>query len=81
MTPKILRGITYIIDFDPSKGMQFKISSGILKRCTAAVLSRNATHRVRRGAMVAPLSSPPAPMEIFTLPVPSAGVGLVAVCD
>ena len=81
MTPEILRGTTHIIDFDLSKGMQFKISSEILKRRPTVVLLRNATHRVRRGVMVLRLSSAPAPMEIFTVAVPSAGVGSVAVSD
>ena len=55
MTTEILRGTTYIIDFDPTKGMQFKVGFGILKRRPAVVLSRNAINRERPGTMVVPL--------------------------
>ena len=47
MTPEILRGTACIIDFDPLKGMQFKVGSDFLKRRPAAVLSRNAINRER----------------------------------
>ena len=41
----------------------------------------NAINRVRRTVVVVPLSSAPTPVEIFAVPVPSAGTNSVAVCD
>ncbi len=81
MNPDIKRGDIYIVDFDPPKGEEFKVGAEILKRRPAVVISHNAINRVRRTVMVVPLSSSPRPVEIFAVPVPSAGVNSVAVCD
>src|ERR1035437_10756548 len=75
------RGHIYIGDYDPLKGEEFKVGSEILKRRPAVVVSHNAINRVRRTVMVVPLSSSPRPVEIFAVPVPSAGTNSVAVCE
>ncbi len=78
---EIRRGDIYIVDFDPPKGAELKVGSEIVKRRPAVVISRNAINKIRRTVMVVPLSSSPTPVEIFAVPVPSAGVNSVAVCD
>ena len=81
MSPDIKRGDIYLVDFDPPKGEEFKVGSEIVKRRPAVVISHNGINRARRTVMVVPLSSSPKPVEIFAVPVPSAGVNSVAVCD
>lgn len=81
MNASIKRGDIYIVDFDPPKGQELKVGSEILKRRPAVVISHNAINRIRRTVMVVPLSSAPNPVEIFAVPVPSAGTNSVAVCD
>ena len=81
MIQDIRRGDIYIVDFDPPKGQELKVGSEIMKRRPAVVMSRNAINRARRTVMVVPLSSSPAPIEIFAVAVPSAGRQAVAVCD
>lgn len=81
MNASIKRGDIYIVDFDPPKGAEFKVGSEILKRRPALIMSHNAINRARRTVMVVPLSSSPKPVEIFAVPVPSAGTNSVAVCD
>lgn len=81
MSPDIKRSDIYIVDFNPPKGEEYKLGSEILKRCPAVVISHNAINRARRTVMVVPLSSSPRPVEIFAVPVPSAGINSVAVCD
>ena len=81
MNTNIKRGDIYFVDFDPPKGEEFKVGSEILKRRPAVVVSHNAINRARRTVMVVPLSSSPSPVEIFAVPVPSAGNNSVAVCD
>lgn len=81
MTAGILRGDIYVVDFDPPKGEEVKVGSEIMKRRPAVVISHNAINRVRRTVMVVPLSSSPKPVDIFAVPVPSAGANSVAVCD
>lgn len=81
MTADIKRGDIYIVDFDPPKGQEYKVGSEIVKRRAAVVVSHNAINRARRTVMVVPLSSSPRPVEIFAVPVPSAGPNSVAVCD
>lgn len=81
MTPHLRRGDIDLIDFDPPKGEEFKVGSEILQRRPAVVLSRDAINRVRRNIMVVPLSSSPQALPVFAVPVPSAGLGSVAVCD
>jgi mRNA interferase MazF len=77
----IKRGDIYMVDFDPPKGEEFKVGSEILKRRPAVVISHDAINRARRTVMVVPLTSSPKPVEIFAVPVPSAGTNSVAVCD
>ncbi|MFZ4625857.1 MAG: type II toxin-antitoxin system PemK/MazF family toxin [Rhodoferax sp.] len=81
MSQPILRGDVYLVDFDPPKGEEYKVGSEILKRRPAVVISHNAINRARRTVMVVPLSTAPTPVEIFAVPVPSAGADSVAVCD
>ena len=81
MSQPILRGDVYLVDFDPPKGEEYKVASEILKRRPAVIISHNAINRARRTVMVIPLSSSPTPVEIFAVPVPSAGPQSVAVCD
>ena len=81
MSQPILRGDVYLVDFDPPKGEEYKVGSEILKRRPAVIISHNAINRARRTVMVIPLSSSPKPIEIFAVPVPSAGADSVAVCD
>lgn len=81
MSAEIKRGDIYIVDFDPPKGQEYKVGAEILKRRPAVVVSHNAINRVRRTVMVVPLSSSPRPVEIFAVPVASAGLNSVAVCD
>lgn len=81
MSMNIKRGDIYLVDFDPPKGEEYKVGSEILKRRPAVVLSRNVLNTARRTVMVVPLSSSPRPAPIFAVPVPSAGVDSVAVCD
>lgn len=81
MTADIKRGDIYIVDFDPPKGQEYKVGSEVLKRRPVVVVSHNAINRARRMVMVVPLSSSPRPVEIFAVPVPSAGQNSVAVCD
>jgi mRNA interferase MazF len=81
MNTPIKRGDIYIVDFDPPKGEQFKVGSEIMKRRPAVVISHNGINQARRTVMVVPLSSSPRPVEIFAVPVPSAGANSVAVCD
>ena len=81
MTTDVKRGDIYIVDFDPPQGEVFKVGSEIVKRRPAVVVSHNGINRVRRTVMVVPLSSSPRPVEIFAVPVPSAGLNSVAVCD
>lgn len=81
MSADIKRGDIYIVDFDPPKGEEYKVGAEILKRRPAVVVSHNAINRARRTVMVVPLSSSPRPVEIFAVPVPSAGQNSVAVCD
>jgi mRNA interferase MazF len=81
MSTAIKRGDIYLVDFDPPKGEELKVGSEIMKRRPAVVVSRDAINKVRRTVMVVPLSSSPQPMPVFAVPVPSAGVNSVAVCD
>ena len=81
MSAEIKRGDIYIVDFDPPKGQEYKVGAEILKRRPAVVVSHNGINRVRRTVMVVPLSSSPRPVEIFAVPVASAGQNSVAVCD
>ena len=81
MNAEVKRGDIYIVDFDPPKGEEFKAGSEIVKRRPAVVMSHNGINRARRTVMVVPLSSSPRPVEIFAVPVPSAGLNSVAVCD
>jgi len=77
-----LRGDIFMVDFDPSKADDLpKTGSEILKKRPAVVLSGNAINKHRRTVIVIPLSTAPAPVEIFAVPVPSAGPSSVAVCD
>ena len=79
---QIKRGDIYLVDFNPSKSDDVaKVGSEILKQRHAVVLSGNALNRTRRTVVVVPLSTAPAPVEIFAVPVPSAGSMSVAVCD
>ncbi len=81
MSAPIQRGDIYLIDFDPPKGQEFKVGAEIIKRRPAVVISRDAINKVRRTVMVVPLSSSPQPVPVFAVPVPSAGLNSVAVCD
>jgi mRNA interferase MazF len=81
MNAPIKRGDIYIVDFDPPKGEQLKAGSEINKRRPAVIISHNGINQARRTVMVVPLSSSPRPVEIFAVPVPSAGPNSVAVCD
>ena len=81
MSQDIRCGEIYTVDFDPPKGQELKVGSEIIERRPAVVMSRNAINKARRTVMVVPLSSCPAPMEIFAVAVPSAGLQSVAVCD
>ena len=81
MSTTIKRGDIYVVDFDPPKGEELKVGSEIMKRRPAVVVSRDAINRVRRTVMVVPLSSSPQPIPVFAVPVPSAGIHSVAVCD
>lgn len=81
MSTSIKRGDIYVVDFDPPKGEEFKVGSEIMKRRPVVVISHNGINRARRTVMVVPLSSAPTPVEIFAVPVPSAGINSVAVCD
>src|SRR5665811_2089361 len=81
MSANIQRGDVYLVDFDPPKGEEYKVGSEILKRRPAVIISHNAINRARRTVMVVPLSSSPTPVEIFAVPVSSAGPNSVAVCD
>ena len=77
----IRRGDIYLVDFDPPKGEEHKVGSEIVKKRPAVVLTRNSINRARRTVVVVPLSSSPNPVEIFAVPVPSAGPNSVAICD
>ena len=81
MSSSIQRGDIYLVDFDPPKGEEFKVGSEMMKRRPAVVISHNGINRARRTVMAVPLSSAPTPVEIFAVPVPSAGSNSVAVCD
>lgn len=80
-TLPILRGDVYIVDFDPLKCDIVKVGSEIVNRRPAVIVSRNAINRARRTVIVVPLSTSATPVEIFAVPVPSAGQNSVAVCD
>ena len=54
MDMDIRRGDIYLIDFDPTKGIELKAGSEIMKRRPAVVLSRDAINKVRRTVMVVP---------------------------
>jgi len=81
MSQSIQRGDVDLVDFDPPKGEEYKVGSQTLKRRPAVIITHNAINRARRTVMVVPLSSSPTPVEIFAVPVPSAGPNSVAVCD
>ena len=79
---QILRGDVFLVDFNSSKAADSQIvGSEMLKQRPGVVLSGNAINRVRRTVIVVQLSTAPSPVEIFAVPVPSAGVLSVAVCD
>ena len=52
MSALIQRGDTYLIDFDPPKGEEYKAGSETMKRRPAVVISRDAINKVRRTAIV-----------------------------
>ena len=79
---EITRGDVWLVDFDPSKAEDAsKTGSEILKTRPAVIISATAINRIRRTVVVVPLSTAPSPIEIFAVPVPSAGNQSVAVCD
>lgn len=79
---EIIRGDVWLVDFDPSKAEDAsKTGSEIMKTRPAVIMSATAINRIRRTVVVVPLSTAPTPIEIFAVPVPSAGDLSVAVCD
>jgi mRNA interferase MazF len=79
---EILRGEVWLVDFDPSKAEDaVKTGSEIMRKRPAVIVSATAINRVRRTVVVVPLSTAQTPVEIFAVPVPSAGELSVAVCD
>ena len=52
MSARIQRGDTYLIDFDPPKGEEYKAGAITMKRRPAVVISRDAINKVRRTAIV-----------------------------
>jgi mRNA interferase MazF len=77
----IQRGDIYLVDFDPSKAIDDKVGSEILKKRPAVVLTVNPFNKLRRTIVVVPLSSSPRAAPPLVVAVPSAGPDSVAVCD
>ena len=69
------RGEVWWVNFDPSQGME------IQKRRPAVILTVNALNRARGTVVVVPLSTSAKPRPPIALPLPSAGMDSVAVCD
>ncbi|MGE0224484.1 MAG: type II toxin-antitoxin system PemK/MazF family toxin [Acetobacteraceae bacterium] len=71
----IRRGSVWWVDLDPTRGAEIR------KSRPAVVLSANGLNRVRRTVVVVPLSTGPTPHPPLVVPVHSAGLESVAVCD